>query len=173
MRVRYGLKLWAGPIIYLIALIGTWLLANESFRPWAVSLLVASAVLAIVLWGRQNWTPIFPSDVRTRMRVDGCPLFYLLGVTIAVLFVLAADLRYAAAPNETFGLAGILWTAGIALLLCSTFFASHSLWGVSSAPDLHSRRGPSSCVPKYFRTGCAGRTGDIHLYRRPCRWDRS
>jgi hypothetical protein len=29
-----------------------------------------------------------------------------LGVTIAVLLVLAADLRYAAAPSETFGLAG-------------------------------------------------------------------
>ncbi len=124
MRVRYGLKLWAGPIIYLIALIGTWLLANESFRPWAVSLLVASAVLAIVLWGRQNWTPIFPSDVRTRIRVDGCPPFYLLGVTIAVLFVLAADLRYAIAPNATFGLAGILWITGIGLLLCSSFFDS-------------------------------------------------
>ena len=48
----------------------------------------------------------------------------------------AADLRYAAAPSETFGLAGILWIAGIALLLCSAFFGSHSLWGVSSAPRL-------------------------------------
>ena len=48
----------------------------------------------------------------------------------------AADLRYAAAPSETFGLAGILWIAGIALLLCSAFFGSHSLRGVSSAPRL-------------------------------------
>jgi 4-amino-4-deoxy-L-arabinose transferase-like glycosyltransferase len=62
--------------------------------------------------------------------------FYLLGVTIAVLLVLAADLRYTAAPTETFGLAGILWIAGIGLLLCSAFFGSHSLWGVSSAPRL-------------------------------------
>ena len=38
-----------------------------------------------------------------------------------MLLVLAADFRYAAAPNETFGLAGILWIAGIALLLCSAF----------------------------------------------------
>ena len=29
-----------------------------------------------------------------------------------------------------------LWIAGIALLLCSAFFGSHSLWGVSSAPRL-------------------------------------
>jgi len=59
--------------------------------------------------------------------------FYLLGVTIAVLLVLAADLRYTAAPTETFGLAGILWIAGIGLLLCSAFFGSHSSWGGSSA----------------------------------------
>jgi hypothetical protein len=63
-------------------------------------------------------------------------LFYLLGVTIAMLLVLAAHLRYAAAPTETFGLAGISWIAGIALLLCSAFFGSHSLWRVSSAPRL-------------------------------------
>jgi len=78
----------------------------------------------------------FPSDATARTRVKRSPLFYLSGVTVAVLLVLAADLRYAAAPSESFGLAGILWIAGIALLLCSAFFGSHSLWGVSSAPRL-------------------------------------
>ena len=136
MRAPYGPKVWAGPIVYLIALLGTWLLANESARPWAVLLLIASAVLAVVLWGRQNWISAFPSDATARTRVNRSRLFYLFGVTIAMLLVLAADLRYAAAPTETFGLAGILWIAGIALLLCSAFFGSHSLWGVSSAPRL-------------------------------------
>ena len=136
MRAPYGPRVWAGPIVYLIALLGTWLLANESARPWAVLLLVASAVLAVVLWGRQNWISAFPSDATARTRVNRSRLFYLFGVTIAMLLVLAADLRYAAAPTETFGLAGILWIAGIALLLCSAFFGSHSLWGVSSAPRL-------------------------------------
>src|SRR5437763_2712361 len=50
-----------------------------------------------------------------------------------MLLGLAADLRYAAAPSETFGLAGSLWIAGIALMLCSALFGSHSLWDVSSA----------------------------------------
>ena len=136
MRAPYGPRVWAGPIVYLIALLGTWLLANESARPWAVLLLVASAVLAVVLWGRQNWISAFPSDATARTRVNRSRLFYLFGVTIAMLLVLAADLRYAAAPTETFGLAGILWIAGMALLLCSAFFGSHSLWGVSSAPRL-------------------------------------
>ena len=136
MRAPYGPRVWAGPIVYLIALLGTWLLANESARPWAVLLLVASAMLAVVLWGRQNWISAFPSDATAPTRVNRSRLFYLFGVTVAMLLVLAADLRYAAAPSETFGLAGILWIAGIALLLCSAFFGSHSLWGVSSAPRL-------------------------------------
>jgi 4-amino-4-deoxy-L-arabinose transferase-like glycosyltransferase len=136
MRAPCGPRVWAGPFVYLIALIGVLLLANDSARPWAVLLLVAATVLAVVLWGRQNWTSAFPSDATARTRVNRSRSFYLLGVAIAMLLVLAADLRHAAAPTETFGLAGILWIAGLALLLCSAFFGSHSLWGGSSAPRL-------------------------------------
>jgi hypothetical protein len=99
MRALYGPKVWAGPIVYLIALLGTWLLANESARPWVVLLLIASAVLAVVLWGRQNWIPAFPSDVTTPTAVYRSRLFYLFGVTIAMLLALAADLRYARSAN--------------------------------------------------------------------------
>src|SRR6476646_2442800 len=136
MRALFGARVWAGPIVYLIALVGTWLLANESARPRAALLLVAAAMLSVVLWGRQNWIPAFPSDATARMRVNRILLFYLFGVMIAMLLVLAADLCYAAAPIETFGVAGILWIAGMALLLCSAFFGSHSLSDVSSAPRL-------------------------------------
>ena len=121
MRAPYGSRVWAGPAVYLIALLGTWLLANENARFWAVSLLIASAVLAVVLWGRQGWMSAFPSDATTPTRTNHGRLFYLFGVTIAILLVLAADLRFAAAPSETFGLAGTLWIAGIAFLLCSAF----------------------------------------------------
>jgi 4-amino-4-deoxy-L-arabinose transferase-like glycosyltransferase len=53
-----------------------------------------------------------------------------------MLLGLGADLRYAAAVTETFGLAGMLWIAGMALLLCSAFFGSHSLRANESAPRL-------------------------------------
>lgn len=122
-------RVWAGAIVYLIALLGTWLLANESARLWAVLVLVASAMLAVVLWRPQNWKSAFPSDVTARTRVNRGRLFYLFGVTIAMLLVLAADLRYAAAPRETFGLAGILWIAGIALLL-ALLSSAHIHYGV-------------------------------------------
>jgi 4-amino-4-deoxy-L-arabinose transferase-like glycosyltransferase len=136
MRAPCGPRVWAGPIVYLVALLGTLLLANASARLWAVLLVVASAVLAAVLWGRQNWISAFPSDATVRTPANRSRLFYLFGATIAMLLVLAADFRYVTTPTETFGLAGILWVAGIALLLCSAFFGSHSLWGVSSAPRL-------------------------------------
>jgi len=121
MRARYGPEVWAGPIVYLIALLGTWLLANDSARAWAVLLLIVSAVLAVLLWGRQKWIAAFSSDATAGTRVNRSRSFYLHGLSIAVPLVLAADLRCAVAPNETFGLAGILWIAGIALLLCSAF----------------------------------------------------
>jgi hypothetical protein len=136
MRALCGFGVWAAPFVYLIALLGTWLLANESAWPCAFLLLIASAVLAVVLWGRQNWPYAFPSDSTAPTHINRSRSFYLLGVGMALLLVLAADLRYAAAPNETFGLAGILWIAGIALLVCSVFFGSHSLLGGSSAPGL-------------------------------------
>ncbi len=44
-----------------------------------------------------------------------------------MLTVLAADFRYLAAPNETFGLAGILWLAGIGLLLWSASLESQAI----------------------------------------------
>jgi len=154
---RYS-NLWAGPIVYLIALLGTWLLASESARPWAVLLLIASAVLAVVLWGRQDWTPAFASDAPARTAVNRSRLFYLLGVTIAVLLAIAADLRYALAPNETFGVAGILWIAGIGVLLCSAFGVPR-LRGSEGQPP---KGGTPNQVPPVFQQS----TMDLH----PIRW---
>ena len=128
MRARYGAKFWTGLIVYLLALTGTFLLANESARPWAGLLLIVSGVLAVVLWGDQNWIPAFAADAPAWTGVSRSRLFYLLGVTAAVLLVLAADFRFAVAPDETFGLAGILWITGLGLLLCSAFFDSALRW---------------------------------------------
>src|SRR4029450_8557252 len=124
MRARYGSKVWAGPIVYIIALLGTFLLATDKTRPWAVLLLVVSAVLAVALWGGQNWIAAFPSAATSQTDLRRSRLTYLLGVTIAVGLVLAADVRYAAAPNKTFGMAGILWITGIGLLLFSAFIGN-------------------------------------------------
>jgi dolichyl-phosphate-mannose-protein mannosyltransferase len=158
MRAPCGPGVWAGPVVYIIALLGTSLLANERARPWAVLLLIASAVLAVVLLGHQNWISAFPSDAVTRTRANGGRVFYLFGVSIAMLLVLAADLRYAAAPSETFGLAGFLWIAGITLLLCSTFGVP-PLRGSEEGPP---KGGTPNHVPPVFQQP----NTDLH----PIRW---
>ena len=147
MRAPYALRFWAGPIVYLIALLGTLLLAKESSRLWAVLLLVASAVLAVVFWGRQNWISAFPSNATARPGVNRSRLFYWSGVAIAVLLVLAADLRYTAAPTETFGLAGILWIASMVLLLCSAFGVPRLRGSVGQPP----KGGTPNQVPPVFQ----------------------
>jgi 4-amino-4-deoxy-L-arabinose transferase-like glycosyltransferase len=121
MRARYGSRVWAGPIVYVIALLGTWLLTVDAARRWAVLLLIFAAVLAVTLWGGQNWTTAFPSDVARRAHPNRSRFLHFTGVTSALVLVLAADLRNAAAPNETFGFAGILWITGITLLVFSAF----------------------------------------------------
>ncbi len=137
MRAPCGPRVWAGPIVYLIALLGTWLLANESARPWAVLLLVASAMLAVVLWGRQNWISAFPSDATARTaRKSQAACSTCLELRSRCCLCLQRTFAMPQRQVRRSELAGILWIAGMALLLCSAFFGSHSLWGVSSAPRL-------------------------------------
>ncbi len=59
----------------------------------------------------------------------------MLGMLTAFLLVLAADLRYLAAPKESFGLAGLLWLASIGLLLCAAFLGSRS--ALDRSNELH------------------------------------
>lgn len=125
-RFRYS-NLSYGSIAYLVSLLGTLLLPNELTRPWAVLLLIGAAVLAVFAWRRQKWTPAFLEHSVTRTPSLHRSCLYLLGMLTTFLLVLAADLRYLAAPNETFGLAGVLWFASIGVLLGSAFVWSDSV----------------------------------------------
>src|SRR5881275_865934 len=126
MRAPYRHSRWAGAIVYLISLLGTLLLAKERARHSAVLLVIAVAVMAVLLWRQQQWIPAFSAaDVPSPTADVKCRRFlYLFGLLIALTFALAADLRYGAAPNETFGLAGILWLAGIGLMILAAFLGS-------------------------------------------------
>jgi len=131
------LDLSCGLIAYLASLSGTLLLANERARPWAVFLLIGAAVLALIVWGQQEWMPAFPRYPITGItNFNRSRLFYLIGAIIAVSVVLAADLRYLAAPKATFGIAGGLWLASIGLLLCAAFAGSQLARDVTSEPHV-------------------------------------
>jgi 4-amino-4-deoxy-L-arabinose transferase-like glycosyltransferase len=137
MWVRSCSNLWCGLITFFASLAGTLLLRNEPAHPWAVLLLICAAVLAVIVWGQQEWIPAFPGDP-----VAGVPsayrshFFYLVGAVSAFLLALAADLHYLVVPNETFGLAGVLWLASIGLLLCAAFVGSQSAPDGTNEPHL-------------------------------------
>jgi 4-amino-4-deoxy-L-arabinose transferase-like glycosyltransferase len=142
MRVRSYSNLWYGLIAFSASLLGIVLLANERARPLAVLLLIGTAVLAVIIWRRQEWIPAFPPYPIARIpNLDRSRFFCLSGVVSAFLLALAADLRCLAAPNETFGLAGILWLAGIGMLLSSTFVWPHS--AADPVGELHLTRWPT------------------------------
>ena len=124
LRIRYYFKPWYGLIAYLASLTGTLLLPNELVRPWAVLLLIGAAVLAVIALRRQEWVPAFRRYPFSHLtNLDRGPFFYLLGVAGALLIGLTGNLRYLAAPNETFGLAGVLWLASIAF--CCALLSFH------------------------------------------------
>src|SRR5207249_1179070 len=127
LRIRYYFKLWYGLIAYLASLAGTHLLPNGLVRPWAVLLLIGAAVLAVIAWRRQEWVPPFPRYPVSRVTFFKRSRFiHRFGLLSAFLVALAGDLRYLAAPKETFGLTGLLWLASIGFLLWSSFVWSQS-----------------------------------------------
>lgn len=130
-----GPSLWAVPIVYLISLVGTFLLAGEQARHWAVFLIIAAAVFAVLLWGPQKWAPAFSNNVNGSTGRDRNRLSDWIPIAIALVFALTADLRYVAVPRETFGVAGILWLTSIGVLLLPACFNSHSSGRIPNAPD--------------------------------------
>jgi 4-amino-4-deoxy-L-arabinose transferase-like glycosyltransferase len=137
MRVRYYSKLWYGLIAYMASVGGTVLLTNEFDRPWAVLLLISAAVLAVIVWRRQAWISAFPRYPVTRVTFFKRSSFiHWFGLLSALLLALAADLHYLVVPNETFGLAGVLWLASIGLLLCAAFVGSQSPPDGTNEPHL-------------------------------------
>ncbi|PYK52953.1 MAG: hypothetical protein DME48_13570 [Verrucomicrobia bacterium] len=126
--MRYYSNLCWGLIAYLFSLVGTLLLASEPTRRWAMLLLIGTAVLAVLIWGRQEWIPAFTSHTITQTPTSWrSRSSYLFGVLGALLIALTGDFCYFASPNETFGLAGILWLVSIGLLLCFALVGSRAL----------------------------------------------
>jgi 4-amino-4-deoxy-L-arabinose transferase-like glycosyltransferase len=134
-RFRYS-NLSYGSIAYLVSLLGTLLLPNELTRFWALLLLVGAAGLAVFAWRQQKWIPAFSEHSVTPVSSLRRSRLCLVGMLTAFLLVLAADLRYLAAPNETFGLAGFLWLVSIGLLLGAAFAGSQSTADDTEEPNL-------------------------------------
>src|SRR5438874_235174 len=170
--MRYYSNLCWGLIAYLFSFVGTLLLASAPARPWAMLLLIGAAVLAVLIWGRQEWIPAFtPRPITQTTASWRSRSFYLFGVQGALLIALTGDFCYFASPNETFGLAGILWLVSIGLLLgAATVLPLYGLirgtWGryaaiagtailAFSASNIHySRLALNNITTEFFWAAC-------------------
>lgn len=124
MRARAFVSSWGGLIAFLVSLAGTLLLAYEAARPWAVCLLLGAGWLSVTTWGGQLWPPAIASYDFKQPGKGTRERFYLLGVIVAFLLALSGGFRYLAAPNDTFGFAGILWLTSITVLVGSAVAGS-------------------------------------------------
>src|SRR5213593_2973706 len=124
---------WLGPVAFALSLLGTELLHREPLRIWAVLLLLSAGVVAVLAWSDSRWSDALPADwgtslAETQLQVwrRRCALATLAG---AVFLSALAHLAFLAAPHETFGAAGWLWLAGIAVVI-----AAAELRSVAASP---------------------------------------
>ena len=109
---------WLGPVAFALSLLGTELLGRESLRPWAVLLLLAAGVLAVLAWSDARWSAAFPADLGAEAHLQTWRRRFALATLIGAVFLSAlSHVTFLAAPHETFGAAGWLWLTGIAVVI--------------------------------------------------------
>ena len=121
--------LWLGPLAWLLALFGTLQLADAGSRLESVVTICLGAVLAIAAWGWGGGPSAFRSTAENGSisSVSREKSWRIYGIVASVSAALAADLRFARNPLETFGVAGVLWLVGIASLIAATM--PRAVWG--------------------------------------------
>ena len=119
---------WLGPVAFALSLLGMELLRRESLRIWALLLLVGAAVMAVLAWNSSRWSDALPVGARAGLAEAQlqvwrrrCALATLAG---AVFLSALSHLTFLAAPHETFGAAGWLWLAGIAMVVAAAALRS-------------------------------------------------
>ena len=109
---------WLGPIAFLLSLLGTELLVYDFLRSWAVLLLLAAGVLAVLAWSDVRWLPLFPADQGAQAHLQTWrSRSALVMLASAVLLSALSHVAFLAAPREAFGAAGWLWLGGIAAVI--------------------------------------------------------
>src|SRR4029077_447248 len=119
--------IWLGGVAFALSLVGTELLRLESWRFWAVLLLVGAGMLAVLAWGSSQWSPAFPVPratgsgyAQSQVKRRSFPAM-LAG---AVLLSALSHVAFVAAPRVTFGAAGWLWLTGIGLVIAAAALQS-------------------------------------------------
>jgi hypothetical protein len=122
LRLWAGRGVWLGLVAWAVALGGLSLLVAEPGRTWGMIVLALAGVLGIVAWSQERPLPGLAPPVAGERLItwDLTRAIGFAGVGLAALLILTANSRYLAAPNETFGLAGILWLLSMIALIGAT-----------------------------------------------------
>ena len=112
---------WLGTIAFAVSLVGTELLRVESLRVLAVLLLISAGILAVLAWSNSQWSVAFPADPEiglayTQLQIRRRKAALAVLAAVVLLFALS-HVAFLAAPHATFGAAGWLWVAAIALII--------------------------------------------------------
>lgn len=117
-RLYSAVGVWLGLIAFAVSLLGTALLGQQSLRVWAVLLLTSAGVLGILAWRNTPWSSAFPTHRGTRQQLQlekrPSALVLLVGALLSAAF---SHLAFLSDPHKTFGAAGWLWLASIALVI--------------------------------------------------------
>jgi hypothetical protein len=119
--------LWLGLAALFVAAVGEYLLFAESSRGWGVGLLLAAALAGVVAWSGARSMPVaFASrgqgTLWRRIAWRRGLALRLAGITAAMALSIGSIVAYMHDPYAIFGLQGVLWLAGMALLLLSCAF---------------------------------------------------
>src|SRR5262245_54862574 len=118
IRIWAGRGVWLGAGAFGLALLGLALLEDEPGRTWGAGLIVLAGALAVLAWGNTPWKLALVTSVpgERLLRLSWQRILRLLGIAGAGGLVWQADLAFQQKPYETFGQAGWLWPASMALL---------------------------------------------------------
>jgi 4-amino-4-deoxy-L-arabinose transferase-like glycosyltransferase len=85
-----------------------------------VLLLLIAGVLAILAWHNDPWISVFPASRGTSAQFQaGTKRFVLALLAGAVFLSVLSHIAFLSAPHRSFGATGLLWLAGIVLLIAA------------------------------------------------------
>ncbi|PYJ64138.1 MAG: hypothetical protein DME74_00915 [Verrucomicrobia bacterium] len=117
-----------GAIAFAVSLVGTELLRLESLRVFAVLLLVGAGMLAVLAWSDSQWSPAFPAARGTGSATSNFSIWRrrasLTLLAGAVPLLALSHVTFLTTPRATFGAAGWLWVAAIALVMAAAALQS-------------------------------------------------
>ncbi|MFL5731712.1 MAG: glycosyltransferase family 39 protein [Chloroflexia bacterium] len=113
--------LWLGALALTVGGVGEALLFSEEWRNLGLALLGLALVVAVIAWGNLRDRPLLLAAEGAGEGIESrrSLILRLAGIALAAGLGLGSVLAYLAAPNALFGAQGVLWLAGMALLVAS------------------------------------------------------